>query len=71
MEKEEHSRDKILLRGTLYVYINAGRYFFFEVRTKKRGVVKNFQAAEGHYGKISNIFLVGVYVDIHSIRIWK
>ena len=52
--KRGASSEDILLRGTLYVYINSGRYFFGRQHLI-RGVLMNFQADEGHYGKRNNI----------------
>ena len=46
-EKRRALSDKFLLRGTSYVFINAGRCFFFESQNQESGVLKNFQAAEG------------------------
>ena len=53
VEKRKASSDEILLRATSYVYINVGRYFFFNPRS---GVLKNFPAAKGHYGIRNLIF---------------
>ena len=48
--------DEILLRaGTLYVFINARRYFFGS-QSRTSGVLKNFQTAEGFYGKKMTFF---------------
>ena len=51
VEKRRASSDEILLRGTSYVFINAGRYLFFVGQNRRSGVYKKFQAAEGLYGK--------------------
>ena len=57
VEKKQSLNDEILLRGTSYVFINAGRYsFFFGSRNQGSGALKNFQAAEGFYGKRNYIF---------------
>ena len=48
--------DKILLPRTSYVSIIARRYLFFGNQNKGSGVLKNFQAAKGLYGKRSYIF---------------
>ena len=37
-------------------FINAGRYFFFGSQNSRSGVLKNFQAVMGLYGKINYIF---------------
>ena len=54
--------DKILLQGTSYAFINAGRYFFCESQNQGSGVLKNFQAAEGLNGERN---YMEIYVDIN------
>ena len=55
-EKRRTLSDEILLQGTSYVLINAGRYFFFGSQNRRSGVLTNFQAAEGLNGKRNYIF---------------
>ena len=45
VEERRALSDEILLRGTLYVFIDAGRYFFFQSQNQGSGVLKIFQAA--------------------------
>ena len=35
------------------------------IQNRRRGVLKNFQAAQGRYDKINYIFSMGIYVDIN------
>ena len=56
MEKRKTFSEEILLRGAFYVFINARRFFYSEVKNQGSEVLKNFQAAEGLYGKRNYIF---------------
>ena len=56
--------DEIFLRGTSYVFINAGRNFFFGRHNSRSQVLKNFQAAEGPNGKTNYIFRCPRYIDM-------
>ena len=39
--------DEILVRETTYVFINAGRYFFFGSQNQGGGVFKEFPSSRG------------------------
>ena len=51
--------DEILLRGTSYVFINAGRYFFFIVQNRRSGVLKNI------FNQPKEFTVKKIYVDIN------
>ena len=54
--RSRYSEKRRALSEEIYVFTNAGRYFFFGSQNPGGGVVKNFQAAEGLYGKKKNTF---------------
>ena len=56
VKKRRALSHEILLRGTLYVFINVGQCFFFGSQNQGGGVLKNFQTAEGLYDKRNYIF---------------